>query len=252
MSNSLNYAQESLTNEHGGVPLKDQGERNGQSAGEEIRNSTLLTIVKGFASMTPTFITQVMATIFMIYFFLVYGQLLLLRVLQSHSSFASKRLTIELLREVQKDLSNYILTITLVNLGLGLVVGTLFYFLGVEDAFLWGALAGVLNFAPYIGPLVSAFAFVVVSYIQFDSLAYAFGVSAMYLVANLIESQFVTPALLGRNLNLNPLVVFAWLLLWGWLWGGFGMLLGLPLLVCLCIYLEKTELVGDWYKVLRY
>lgn len=250
MSDSLNEATQSLENNKD--LINDADKKNVSDAGKEIRNSTFLAVFKSFASATPIVLTQILATIFLVYFFLVYGKLLLLRVLQARPTFKDKRQDVELIMTIQNELSNYISTITLVNMALGLTVGVVFYFIGIKDAFLWGALAGVLNFAPYIGPLISAFAFALVSYIQFENINHTLIVPAIYLGINMIESQFITPTLLGRTLDLNPLIVFLWLLLWGWLWGGLGMLVGMPLLVCLSIYLERSGLIGEWYLLFKH
>lgn len=217
----------------------------------QINQSTFMPLLKSIFFATPAFLAQVMAAIFMIYFFLVYGQIILLRIIQIKSTFTQKRKVVELFSAIQKELSTYVLTITIINAGLGMCVGVMFYFFGIEDAFLWGALAGALNFTPYLGPLISASIFSLVAYIQFEQLYMALLVPGLYLAINLIESQFVTPTFLGSNLNLNPLIVFVWLLIWGWIWGALGMLIGVPLLVCLSIYLEKTEALGDWYLILR-
>ncbi|WP_413700796.1 AI-2E family transporter [Psychromonas sp. KJ10-10] len=114
-----------------------------------------------------------------------------------------------------------------------------------------GAFAGVLNFVPYIGPLISMVCFGVIAYVQFDSMSYAFIIISTYLFINLLESQFVTPTLLGRGFNLNPLIIFIWLILWGWLWGSMGMLIAVPLLVCLNTLLERLDLFGRVHLILR-
>ncbi len=233
-------------------PAEDKDASGMNEARADLQKTTALAIFKSIASATPTVVTQFLATIFLVYFFLVYGQLLLLRLIQIQSSFRDKRQAVDLVNTMQHELSQYVYTISLINIGLAVCVGCVFYLLGVEDAFLWGALAGALNFAPYVGPLISAATFAVVTYLQFDELKMALIVPAIYLVINLVESQFVTPTLLGGALDLNPLIVFLWLLLWGWIWGVFGMLVGVPLLVCLVIYLERTGIVGDWYMLVKH
>ncbi len=235
-----------------GDEAADSAASNMKQAQADLQKTTALAIFKSIASATPTVVTQFLATIFLVYFFLVYGHLLLLRLIQIQSSFKDKRQAVELVNTMQHELSRYVYTISLINVGLAVVVGCVFYALGVEDAFLWGALAGVLNFAPYVGPLISAATFAVISYLHFGEIEMALIVPGVYLAINLIESQFVTPTLLGGALDLNPLVVFLWLLLWGWIWGVFGMLVGVPLLVCLVIYLERTGIVGDWYMLVKH
>ncbi|MDW2095306.1 AI-2E family transporter, partial [Vibrio sp. 1866] len=159
--------------------------------------------------------------------------------------FSKQRQAVELVQALQKDLSRYIGTITLVNAGLGLCVGLVFFVLGLEDPFLWGAFAGVMNFAPYLGPVISMVSFGFVAYLQLDSVSFMLTVVSIYLLLNLIESQFVTPTLLGRRFNLNPLVIFMWLVFWGWLWGGMELLIGVPLLVCINILADRLALCGS-------
>ncbi|WP_201288126.1 AI-2E family transporter [Psychromonas sp. L1A2] len=217
----------------------------------EFRSTTVVSLVKSIAVATPTAITQLMISLFMAYFMLSYGRSLFTGFLMQFDHLSNKRKTVELVRVIQKDLSRYIGTVTLINIALGIVVGCVFFIFGVEDPFLWGTLAGIMNFAPYLGPLISMICFGVITYVQFDSMSYAFIIIATYLVINMAESQFVTPTLLGRRFNLNPLIIFMWLILWGWLWGSMGMLLGVPLLVCLNTLLERLDIFGRSHLVLR-
>ena len=217
----------------------------------EFRSTTVVSLIKSIAVATPTAITQLMISLFMAYFMLSYGRSLFTGFLMQFDHLSNKRKTVELVRVIQKDLSRYIGTVTLINIALGIVVGCVFFMFGVDDPFLWGTLAGIMNFAPYLGPLISMICFGVITYVQFDSMSYAFIIIATYLVINMAESQFVTPTLLGRRFNLNPLIIFMWLILWGWLWGSMGMLLGVPLLVCLNTLLERLDIFGRSHLVLR-
>ena len=196
-------------------------------------------------------LTQLMIALFMSYFMLSYGRQLFTGFLMQFDSFSDKRKTVDLIRSIQKDISRYIGTVTLINFGLGLVVGSVFFLFGVEDPFLWGAIAAVLNFAPYLGPLISMICFAVITYVQFDSASFTFIIISTYLLINMLESQFVTPTLLGKRFNLNPLVIFIWLILWGWIWGSMGMLIGVPLLVCLSTLLEGLDIFGRSHLILR-
>ncbi|HHF3094478.1 TPA: AI-2E family transporter [Vibrio diabolicus] len=209
---------------------------------DEVGNNTVFSLVKTLATTTPTILTQAMIVLFMVYFMLNHGRSLFRKSVSYLHGFAKQRQAIELVKALQKDLSRYIGTITLVNAGLGLSVGTVFFVLGLEDPFLWGAFAGVMNFAPYLGPVISMVSFGFVAYLQLESVSFMLTVVSIYLLINLIESQFVTPTLLGKRFNLNPLVIFVWLVFWGWLWGGMGLLIGVPLLVCINILVERLEL----------
>ncbi|GAJ72086.1 LOW QUALITY PROTEIN: putative permease protein [Vibrio sp. JCM 18904] len=212
---------------------------------DEVGNNTVFSLVKTLATTTPTILTQAMIVLFMVYFMLNHGRSLFRKSVSYLHGFAKQRQAIELVKALQKDLSRYIGTITLVNAGgLGGVLGPCFLFV-LKIHFYGGAFAGVMNFAPYLGPVISMVSFGFVAYLQLESVSFMLTVVSIYLLLNLIESQFVTPTLLGgKRFNLNPLVIFVWLVFWGgWLWGGgMGLLIGVPLLVCINILVDRLEL----------
>ncbi|MCG6436839.1 AI-2E family transporter [Vibrio parahaemolyticus] len=229
------------SSEHMNAPLELASDMNI----DEMGNNTVFSLLKALATTTPTLLTQAMIVLFMVYFMLNHGRNLFRKSVSRLRGFSKQRQAVELVQALQKDLSRYIGTITLVNAGLGLCVGLVFFVLGLEDPFLWGAFAGVMNFAPYLGPVISMVSFGFVAYLQLDSVSFMLTVVSIYLLLNLIESQFVTPTLLGRRFNLNPLVIFMWLVFWGWLWGGMGLLIGVPLLVCINILADRLALCGS-------
>ncbi|CAE6878730.1 AI-2E family transporter [Vibrio sp. B1FLJ16] len=226
------------SSEHMNAPLELASDMNIN----EVGNNTVFSLLKALATTTPTLLIQAMIVLFMVYFMLNHGRSLFRKSVSRLSGFSKQRQAVELVQALQKDLSRYIGTITLVNAGLGLCLGLVFFVLGLEDPFLWGAFAGVMNFAPYLGPVISMVSFGFVAYLQLDSVSFTLTVVSIYLLLNLIESQLVTPTLLGKRFNLNPLVIFMWLVFWGWLWGGMGLLIGVPLLVCINILADRLAL----------
>lgn len=213
-------------------------------------DSALSSMLAILAQSTLYFVVQLGAVIVITYFFLVFGHDLMLGLVRAQKTFSDKRRSVFIFDAIREDITRYVSTIAIINMGLGLVVGLVMHLIGVEDAFLWGALAGVLNFAPYLGPMIMASILTVVGFVEFSTPLTIAMVPGLFLLINFIECQFVTPTALGRRFNMNPLVVVLWLFAWGWLWGPVGMLIAIPLLVCFKIVATNLDLVGDWVRLL--
>ena len=149
-----------------------------------------------------------------------------------------------ILRDVEVNISSYLLTITVINAGLGLATGVVMWLIGVPSPALWGALAAILNFVLYIGPWFFAILLGAVGLVTFDTLGAAILPMAAFVTLNFVESQFVTPAILGRRLTLNPFMIILALGFWMWLWGPVGAFLALPLLIVSVIVLAHILPAG--------
>ena len=145
------------------------------------------------------------------------------------------------------------LTITVINIALGLLLTGALYWLGLDiaDALLWGTVAALLNFAPYVGPLTGVLALGVVGVVAFDDPGRMLLPPAIFLGLHALESQVITPIVLGRRLAISPLVMLLWLMLWGWMWGIAGLLLAVPMLVCFKILTERVEGWEGWSRVIE-
>lgn len=194
---------------------------------------------------TPRALASVLAVVLLTYFFLLYGDTLLRRVLLLRPTWAAKRLTVDIVRSIQNDVSRYFLTVCSTSIALGVATTGLLWALGVDTPLLWGAVAALLNLTPYVGPLVMAAVLALVGLAQFPALGAALLPAAGYLGLHTLESQVATPLVLGRTVNLNPLAIIVWLMLWGWLWGILGLLLAVPMLVCLKIVCSRVESLQD-------
>lgn len=199
-------------------------------------------------SATPMIIAQVLSCFILILFLLIFSPALFDAFIQSLPSAEKKQRAVRLVGAIQKELSRYIMTVSAINVGLGMATAGALHLIGMDDALLWGVLVGLLNFMPYLGAAIGSVILILASVVQFGL---GWGVLmpvGIYLALNLIESQFITPTILGRRMNINPLVVMLWLLTCAWLWGVVGVLLSVPLLVCIKLILVQ---LGVWQNAVR-
>lgn len=202
-------------------------------------------------SATPRVLGSLLAVLLLTFTFLVYGDDLLNKLLRLRRTRAQKRLTADIVQHIQSDLSRYVLTISATSAMLGGVTAAYLWYLGAEDPLLWGVVAAGLNLTPIMGPLVMAMLLALVGLSQFDTMGAALMPAAGYVVFNALESNLLTPMVLGRTMRINPLAIILWLLLWGWLWGVVGLLVAVPMLVCLKIVASRVEAWQGWSKLLE-
>lgn len=202
-------------------------------------------------STTPKVLASVLAVVLLTFSFLVYGDDLLRKLLEMRRTRAQKRITAAIVQQIQSELSRYMLTISFTSVVLGGATALWLAWLGVEEPLLWGVLAAVLNLAPFVGPAITALLLALVGLTEFDTVSAAFLPAAGYLVLHGLESQLLTPMALGRAMKINPLAIILWLMLWGWLWGVPGLLVAVPMLVCLKIVASRVDGWNHWSRLLE-
>ena len=202
---------------------------------------------------TPRRVASVLAVVLLTFFFMVYGQQLQRNAIALLPTRQQKKLTVDILTSIERAISRYVLTITVINMCLGLALSGALYWLGVpmQEALLWGTMAAILNFAPYVGPLIGIVIMLLMGFVAFDDLWPSLLPAGIYLALHTLEGQIVTPIILGHSMRLSPLVLILALMVFGWLWGIVGLLLAVPLLVCVKLVLARVEGLTGWAKLLE-
>jgi predicted PurR-regulated permease PerM len=177
----------------------------------------------------------------LLFFLLASGDLFLRKLVTVLPRFEDKKAAVEISRQIERDISTYLLAITLVNAVFGLAVATAMFFLGMPNALLWGVMAGLLHFVPFLGAVIGISVVALVAAVTLDGIGAILLVPAAYLFLNIIEEYVVLPLVMGRRLMLNPVVVLVWLIFWTWLWSVPGALMAVPLLAIVKIICDHVE-----------
>lgn len=208
-----------------------------ESFGQRVLSQTTAMLVNG-------------AIMFILLFFLLAsGDRFSRKLVQLQPRNEDRRRAVEILRRIQSEVSTYLLTITVINLVVGLAVWGLTYWAGLPNPLLWGVLAMAANYIPYLGVMSMIAVLSMVGLITFDDLTHALVAPAGFLALHGLESYLVTPMVLGRRLTLNPVVLFLSLTFWGWLWGIPGAVLAVPIMVVvkiLCDHSERLSRFGEF------
>ena len=169
------------------------------------------------------------------------GNLFYEKLVAALPTFGDKRRAVKTVRDVERQVSRYFLTITVINGCLGLAIGGAMYVVGMANPVLWGVLAFALNFVPFVGAVIGAAAVAAFGLIGSDSLLMGLLPAGVYLTLTTLEGQFITPAILGRRLELNIVAVFLTVLIWSWLWSIPGALMAVPFLVMVKVICDNSE-----------
>jgi predicted PurR-regulated permease PerM len=185
---------------------------------------------------------QLTLVLFLVYFLLAYGDLFKRKLVRiSGDSLARRKVTVQLIDEIGENVAKSISHLTLTSVLVGVVTSIAMYLMDVRYSGLWGLAAGLLNFVPYVGPLVVSVGLFLASLVQFGDIYTALLVSAVSMAITSVEGFLFTPIVFGRAARVNPVAVFIGFLFWGWLWGLWGMLLAMPLLLIMRTIADKVD-----------
>jgi len=188
------------------------------------------------------FIGQAMMVLFLAYFLLLSGDTFKRKLVRlAGPSLSKKKITVNILDDINNSIQNYMFMLLLTNALVGLLTWVALSWLGLENAGAWAVAAALLHLIPYFGPLVTAIVTGMAAFLQFDSLLMAASVGGISLVIATFIGIFVTTWLTGRIAQMNTAAVFISLLFWTWLWGIWGMLLSIPIIVIIKVVSQHVE-----------
>lgn len=223
---------------------KVEGQR--KSPTVELKTSRL----PGIFNWTGTFLVGAGEVLVLLYLMLASGDLFLQKLVRVMPTFSDKKRAVEISHAIQQNISTYLFSVSVINLGLGVLVSGGLYWLGVPNAAMWGALVAVLNFIPYFGPSAGILLLGTVGLLTFDTLGRGILPAAWYLLLHLLEANLITPISLGRRFTLNPVVIFVSLIFWTWLWGVPGALLSVPILVSIKVVCDNVPKLSSVSELL--
>ena len=195
-------------------------------------------------------IGQATVVVFLTYFLMLSGDTFRRKLLKlAGPSLSSKKVTLHALHEITGQIQRYLQVQLLTSAMVGVLTWLALLAIGLENAAVWGVAAGVLNLVPYVGSLITAVATALVGFLQFGTLDMALVVGGASLLIHTIIGNLITPWLTSRASRLSPVAVFVALLAWGWLWGVWGLLLGIPIMMMVksvCDRVEDLKPLGEF------
>jgi predicted PurR-regulated permease PerM len=192
---------------------------------------------------------QIVVVVFLALYLLAAGDLFKRKLVKlAGPRLSSKKITLQILQDIDRQIAKFLLARAAISAVVGVATWVALLLLGLHHAALWGVAAGVLNTVPYAGPAIVAAAVAVAGFLQFGTVWMAVTVSAATVVITSLEGYLLTPWLTSRAAQMNAVAVFVGLLFFGWLWGAWGLLLAVPLMIfvkAVCDRIEDLQPIGE-------
>jgi predicted PurR-regulated permease PerM len=201
-----------------------------------LSSSNIVTVI--LSVLTPV-VSQTLIFLVALVFNLIYHRDIQSGMLLLFQTDSARQMAKDILRDIQVNTSIYFGTLTVVNICLGIAATVLTWLVGLPHPFLWGMLAAVLNFIPYVGAAIVIATLFVIGLIVFPALGHAVIAPLAYLGITALEGQVITPTLIGHRLTINPFLVFLSIAIWSWVWGPVGAFLAVPILLCAMVALRR-------------
>ena len=188
------------------------------------------------------FLGQAVMVIFLVYFLLLSGNTFKRKLVKLVGpSLTNKKIAVNILGDINTSIQSYMFMLLVTNTLLAVMMWIAFSWIGLENAGAWAVAAGFLHIIPYFGPILITVATGLTAFMQFESFSMMFLVSASSLAIATVVGTFVTTWMTGRIAKMNAAAVFIVLLFWGWLWGVWGLLLGIPIIVIVKVIAKHVD-----------
>lgn len=178
---------------------------------------------------------------FLTYFLLAAGDLFLQKLIRVLPQFKDKKRAVSIAREIEDQVSVHILTTTAINVGVGVLTAIAMWVCGMPNPMLWGLVAGLLNYMPYLGAIATMVVLGLAALVTFDTLGRALVVPGAFFAINLLEANVITPLILGNRLRLNTVALFIGMMFWWYVWGIPGALMAVPMMATIKIFCDHFE-----------
>ena len=190
---------------------------------------------------TGTIAAHLLETVLVLFYLLVFGEIFLRRLVEVLPRFSDKREAVRISLRVERDLSAYLLTITVINTAVGCATAGVMWLCDVPGPVLWGVVAFCLNFVPILGPFCGIVLFLAVGLISKGPAWAALLPAALYFGIHVMEGEIITPMLLANRFTINPAAVILSLIFWYWMWGVPGAILAVPMLAIIKIVCDRLR-----------
>ena len=196
------------------------------------------------ATGLPSVVTNIGITFILLLFLLASGDMFYEKLVKSLPTFGDKIRGVKIARDVEREVSRYLLTVTMINIGLGVAIFLAMYATGLPNPGLWGTMAALFNFIPYVGAITGLVFVSIASIVSFDTFSAALWPPLAFAAITFVEGQFISPLLVGHRLELNVVAVFVAVAFWSWIWGLMGAFMAVPMLVTVKIFADHVEGLG--------
>jgi predicted PurR-regulated permease PerM len=195
------------------------------------------------------FLGQLVMIFFLAYFLLSSGDLYKRKLVRiAGPTLSRRRVTVKILDDISEQVARFLVTQIATSAVVGALTAIALWWLGLDSWLFWGIIAGILNSIPYFGPVIVTAALAVVAFLQFGTISRTLAVTGTAFAITSLEGFLITPALMGKAARMNPAAVFVGLLFWGWIWGMWGVVLAVPMMMLIksvCDHVEDFSAVGE-------